>query len=116
MSDEPMLGETEQLLVEHKKRRESGLLQEYGRTVKKDGLDGIRALVWGIFDVSNVVFPMLGVALTMGLFLNMAGYGYYFDDSGFVIDTLNNIQQDQAFQAEAARMAADAFDTAGGIL
>jgi hypothetical protein len=116
MSNEPMLGETERLLLEHNRRRTSGVIQEYGRTVKKDGLDGLRALVWGIFDVTNIVFPVLGVALTMGLFLNMIGYGYYFDQSGLVIDTLNSIQQDQAFQVEAANMAAAAVDKAAGIL
>jgi hypothetical protein len=115
MSDEPMLGETERLLLEHNRRRASGIIQEYRRTVKKDGLDVLRAFVWGIFDVTNIIFPMLAVALTMGLFLNMMGYGYYFDQSGLVIDTLNRIQQDQAFQVEAAKMAAGAADKAAGM-
>jgi hypothetical protein len=116
MGDEPRLGETERLLLEHSHRRASGIVQEYGRTVRKDGLDGVRALVWGLFDVTNVAFPMLGVALTMGLFLNMIGYGYYFDQSGFVIDTLNKIQQDQAFQVEAVKMAVEAAEKAALLL
>ncbi|CAB9509693.1 expressed unknown protein [Seminavis robusta] len=114
MSDEPMLGDTERMLLETKERKESGIIQKYGQTVKNDGLDGVRAFVWGIFDVTNAIFPVLGVALTMGLFLNMAGYGYFFDTNhGLVVDTLQHIQQEQALQAEAARMATDAVNKAG---
>lgn len=115
MSDEPMqvqdVGETEQLLLARKEFKDKGLVQRLGKTVKKDGLDGVRAVVWKIFDVSNVVFPAMGVALSVGLFVNMMGYGYYFDtDSGLVVDTLSNIHQEQAFQAEAAKFAAAAAD------
>jgi hypothetical protein len=108
MSDEPYIGETEQLLLARKEFRDKGLVQRYGETVKKDGLDGLRAMVWKLFDISNVVFPALGAVLTLGLFLNMMGYGYYFDNSGLVIDTLQNIHQEQSFQAEAAKLAAGA--------
>ena len=114
MSDEHMrddlMGATERLLLEKKERKDLGLVQKVGCTVKKDGLDGVRAFVWGIFDVSNYVFPALGAALSFGLLLNMAGYGYYLDDGGVVIDTLQNIQQDQMFQQEAAKMAVDAIE------
>ena len=112
MSDEPVLGETEQLLLARKEFRDKGLVQKYGQTIKKDGLDGVRALVWGIFDVSNVVFPALGMMLSVGLFLNMFGYGYYFDDGALVIDTLKNISQEQFFQEEAAKLAAAASEQA----
>lgn len=114
MSDNPMgnVGVTERLLLEHKRSQELGLVQEYGCTVKKDGLDGVRAFVWGIFDVSNVVFPVMGVALSLGLALNLAGYGYYFDQGSLVVDTLQTIQQDQMFQEEVVKLAAGAVEQA----
>ena len=107
---------TEQhLLLEAKKRRELGLKQDIGVTVRKDGLDGLRALVWGIFDISQVVFGCLGVALTLGLLLNMMGYGYHVDWSSsqggvvvVVIDTLDHMRQDKFMAEEAARLAAEA--------
>ena len=113
MSDEPLqhdgvnIGATERLLLDHKRIGDLGLCQEYGKTVKKDGLDGVRAFVWGIFDVSNYVFPALGAAMSFVLLLNMVGYGYFFDDGSLVIDTLSNIQQEQFFQEEAIKLAAE---------
>ena len=111
-SDEPILGETEQLLLARKEIKDKGLVQQYGKTVKKDGLDGLRALIWGIFDVTNVVFPAMGMVLSVGLFLNMLGYGYYFDHGSLVIDTLQSISQEQFFQEEAAKLAAEAAEKA----
>lgn len=113
VSDEQVLGETEKLLLAHKERKDSGIIQVYGKTVKNDGLDDLRAFIWGIFDVSNVVFPLLGAALSLGLFMNLAGFGYYFDHGSLVIDTLQNIQQEQTFQMEAAKLAASAAEKAG---
>ena len=129
MSDEPMdlqqqqqpqqddnndrrMGETERLLVQRKQYKDSGLVQELGRTVRKDGLDGLRALIWAMFNVSNYVFPAMGAAMSLGLLLNMAGYGYFFDDGSLVIDTLANIQQEAMFQEEAAKLASGAIEAA----
>ena len=83
MSDEPLdadkmnnnVGPTEQLLLDFKDRQDSGVVQKYGKTVLNDGLDGVRAIVWGIFDMTNYVFPAMGLALSFGLVLNMMGYG-----------------------------------------
>jgi hypothetical protein len=103
MSDEPFdhpssssfsLGEAERRLLERKRAQDLGLVQELGRTIKKDGLDGIRAVVWSLYHASNVVFPMLFVGMMAGLCLNMAGYGYYWSDDGrIVLDTLDHIRQ-----------------------
>jgi len=112
VEQEQCLGATERLLLEKKKVEDLGLVQKYGETIKKDGFDGLRAFVWKIFDVSNYVFPALGVAMSFGLLLNMAGYGYYLDDGGVVIDTLQNIQEDQFFQEQVIKLAADAADKA----
>ena len=116
MSDEPMelngMGETERLLLKHRELIDSGVVQEMGRTIKKDGLDGVRAFVWVMFDVSNYVFPAMGAVLSFGLLLNMAGYGYFFDDGSLVIDTLQNIQQEAIFQEEVAKLAVDAVEKA----
>lgn len=102
-------GETERLLLEAAERRNLGLKQDFGQTIKGDGLDGLRALVWGLFDVSQVVFGCLGVALSLGLLLNVMGYGYFFDwdTGGVVIDTLDHIRQDKVMAAEAAKLAAE---------
>ena len=51
--------------------------------------------------------------LVAGLALNLASYGYYFDvNSGLVIDTLQNIHQEQQFASEVAKFAAAAADKA----
>lgn len=99
------IGATERLLLAAKRQRELGLRQEYGTTVKKDGLDGVRAAVWALFGVSQVVFTVLGVALTLGLALNMLGYGYYFENGNFVVDGIDHIRQQQLFQVEANNLA-----------
>ena len=106
-SDE-FMGATERLLLERAQRREQGLVQEYGRTIKKDGLDGLRAAVWGLFHASQAVFSVLGVALAVGLALNMAGYAYYMDDTGFHVDSFHHLEQVRFLEAEATRLAATA--------
>lgn len=116
MSDGPMdsnaMGETERLLMQRREHIDSGMVQEMGRTIKKDGLDGVRALVWAMFDVSNYVFPAMGAVLSFGLLLNMAGYGYFFDDGSLVFDTLQNIQQEAFFQEEVAKLTVDVVEKA----
>lgn len=107
-----MIGETERLLLDAKKRRTLGLKQEYGATIKKDGLDGVRAVVWQLFGLSNVIFGVLGVALSLGLMLNVVGYGYYFDapsPSFLVVDSLQNIALDKQLSMEAAKLAQQAM-------
>lgn len=118
MSDEPLdadnIGATEQLLLDFKDRQDSGVVQKYGKTVLNDGLDGVRAVVWGIFDMTNYVFPAMGLLLTMGLMLNMMGYGYFFDSEthGLVIDSLSNMQREAFFQQEVAKLAAEQVSSA----
>ena len=104
------IGETERLILEAAAQRGLGLKQELGKTIKKDGLDGLRAVVWGLFDASQFVFGCLAVALSAGLLLNLLGYGYFFDwdQGGFVIDTLDNIRQDKLMAAEAGKLASEA--------
>jgi len=103
---------TERLLLEAAARRNLGLKQEFGVTVKRDGLDGLRAFVWTVFDLSQVVFGVLGVALSLGLLLNLLGYGYYWEQGGgggggLVIDTLEHMRQDKIMAAEAVKLAVD---------
>ena len=40
----------------------------------------------------------LGALLSVGLLLNILGYGYAVTDHGLVIDTLENMRRDQQFQ------------------
>lgn len=106
--DEAGLGATERLLLEKARARDLGLVQEYGKTVKKDGLDGVRAVIWGIFHASQAVFSVLAVALMVGMALNMAGYAYYWDDAGFHVDTMHHLNEIRLFEAETARLASTA--------
>ena len=112
MSDEPLqnqkIGAAERLLLERKRIQDEGLVQELGRTVKKDGLDGLRALIWGMYDAYNVVFPVLAVFMFTGICVNLAGYGYYWDNdtNKMVFDTLEHIRQENVYQAELLRIAA----------
>ena len=107
------LGATERLLLERKYQQDAGLVQEYGRTIKKDGLDAVRAAVWALFHVSQTAFAVLAVAMTVTLALNMAGYGYYIDPvSGeFHLDTMQQIAQMRLLETETARLAAGAAET-----
>merc|ERR1711897_5807 len=95
------LGATERLLLD----KERGLVQKLGKTVKKDGLDGVRAIVWNLYFTANYVFTGLGILLMLGLTLNLAGYGYYFDNHGmFNVDTLEHIRQEKFFAEETAKL------------
>jgi hypothetical protein len=96
---------TEDLLLQVAERKRLGLRQEYGCTVKKDGWDSVRSAVWFLFDVSNVVFTFLGALLTMGLVLNLMGYGYFWDEQGrFTVQTLAEIRHDHIMDAELVRL------------
>lgn len=108
-AEETPLGATERILIAAKRAKDLGLVQRYGETVKKDGLDGLRKFVWAAFGVSeNFIFPTLGVLMVSSLFLHVLGYGYYFDESGsFVIDSLTHIRQANLFELEAARRAVE---------
>ena len=106
------MGATERLLMEKAYARDNGLVQRYGKTVKKDGLDGVRAAIWGIFHASQAVFGVLAVALVSGMALNAAGYAYYVHDAGFHGETfqqLNQMHQIQMLEAETARFATDSM-------
>jgi hypothetical protein len=104
-----ILGPTEQLLLLRSKQEQSLVRQEYGRTIQQDGWDGLRSMIWWIFQCTEYIFPLLGGLLTCGLILNLMGYGYYFDTTNvlstddttaatttttrLVIDTLEHIRQ-----------------------
>lgn len=103
-SDQPR--DTEDLLLEYSKQKALGLKQEYGETIKKDGLDGVRKVVWGIFRATEIVFPALGGLLTVGLFLNLLGYGYELTpDHGLVVQSLEAMRTDKQLQAAMIEMA-----------
>jgi hypothetical protein len=76
------LGETERLLLERADSRRRGLVSELGKTVRDDGLDHIRAVVWSLYEVTNVVFPLLAAFMVFKFTLQLTGYGvvYYWDD------------------------------------
>lgn len=129
-----VIGKTEQILLDYQTRKHASAennnsgsnnslqqpppkrtnIQEYGKTVRHDGFDGVRAVVWSVFQATEVVFPVLGFLLTCGLFLNLAGYGYYMDaDTGkFMVSSLNYIQQEQYLQLEATKLAVGAAERA----
>jgi hypothetical protein len=112
MSDEPLqsqqIGAAERLLLERKRIQDEGLVQELGRTIKKDGWDGVRALIWSLYGVSNVVFPVLAVVMFTGICVNLVGYGYYWDETTnkMVFDTLEHIRQENIYQQELLKIAA----------
>ena len=94
------MGPTELLLLQRQQSLQQGLKQEYGCTIKKDSYDVLRSVVWLLFDISNVIFPALGVLLTIGLGLNLfCGLGYYYDHTShtIVIDTLDHIRLQHQF-------------------
>jgi len=111
MADEPLsqdrIGDTERLLLERKRIQDLGLIQELGRTVRKDGLDGLRAFLWVLYHASNVVFPVLAVGMFAGICLNLTGYGYYWDQDShrLMIDTLQHIRQENIYQQELLKLA-----------
>jgi hypothetical protein len=91
-------------------QEQSLVRQEYGCTIQQDGWDGLRSMIWWIFQCTEYIFPLLGGLLTCGLILNLMGYGYYFDTTTtailsiddatttttttrLVIDTLEHIRQ-----------------------
>ena len=109
LSDEPIIDKTEQLLLDRKERIDSGIVQRIGKTVLNDGLDGVRSVVWGLYNVAEVLFPFLGACMFVSLLLNVLGYGYYFDDNGhFLFNTLDYIRQEQFYQGEFAKFTANA--------
>ena len=103
------IGATERLLLDRNRAlldKRNGVVQRFGKTIKKDGLDGVRDVVWKVYFASNYVFTGLGILLVMGLFINVAGYGYYVDNQTgmFMIDTFEHIKMEQFFANEAARL------------
>jgi hypothetical protein len=101
---------TEDILLRAAEVKRLGLRQEYGCTIKRDGLDPLRTLVWFVFDVSNILFAGLAVLLVLGMLLNMAGYGYFFDDQNqLVVQSLDTIRHDRAMDAEFARLSRETY-------
>ena len=94
------MGPTELLLLQRHQMCQEGLRQEYGCTIKNDPYDYIRSLIWFIFNISNIVFPTLGIILTIGLGLNLfCGLGYYYDTTShtIIIDTLEHLRFQNQF-------------------
>jgi hypothetical protein len=101
---------TEDILLRAAEVKRLGLRQEYGCTIKRDGLDFLRTLVWFVFDVSNILFAGLAVLLVLGMLLNIAGYGYFFDDQHqLVVQSLDTIRHDRAMDAEFARLSRETY-------
>ena len=89
------LGTTEWLLLQRHEMQQEGLRQDYGCTIKNDSYDVLRSAVWFLFDITNVIFPTLGLLLTIGLGLNLfCGLGYYYDTTShtIIIDTLEHVR------------------------
>jgi hypothetical protein len=59
----------------------------HGRTIQQDGWDGLRSMIWWLFQCTEYIFPILGGLLTCGLILNLMGYGYYFDTTTAILST-----------------------------
>ena len=101
-----VVGKTEQLLLDrcdaerHRRQgRDVVVVAEVGRTIRDDGLDPIRAFVWSLYKLSDVVFTTLAVLMMVKLALQISGYGvlYYWDDVHNVvpfiqIDTIQHLQ------------------------
>lgn len=81
-----------------------------GKTVRGDDFDGIRAMVWSLYGATNYIFPALGFLFFLKMVLQLAGYGFYFDEAekSFVVDTLEHIRF-----AEAAHNLVAMTDVAG---
>jgi hypothetical protein len=75
-----------------------------------DGLDGLRAMVWTIYGISNVVFPIMATVMMAGICLNLVDCGYYWanDSHKMMIDTLEHIRQQNTYQLELWRIAVKA--------
>jgi hypothetical protein len=71
------------------------VVQEYGCTIKNDGYDTIRSMIWFLFHMSNIIFPLLFLFFMINLSLNLfCEMGYYYNQNThtFVIDTLDHIR------------------------
>jgi hypothetical protein len=69
--------------------------------VKKEPSEFIKGLQRAGLTLSftwSYVNIALGALLSVGLLLNILGYGYAVTDHGLVIDTLENMRRDQQFQ------------------
>lgn len=61
----------------------------------------IGKLVNGIFYLFSYAIQFLGVAFSLGLLLNLCGYGYTVDmHRGVEIDRIDNIRRERQFQNE----------------
>ena len=57
----------------------------------------------------SYIIQFLGVAFSLGLILNICGYGYTFDfERGLEIDRIENIRKELQFRREIVRSANDA--------
>uniref|UniRef100_A0A7S3DUF6 Uncharacterized protein n=1 Tax=Entomoneis paludosa TaxID=265537 RepID=A0A7S3DUF6_9STRA len=56
-----------------------------------------------VIDGTSAVFSTLCLGISMGLVLNIFGYGYTFHDGDFRLDTLPQLRQDAQFRREINR-------------
>jgi hypothetical protein len=63
---------------------------EFKKGLQRAGLT--LSFTWSYLNIA------LGALLSVGLLLNILGYGYAVTDHGLVIDTLENMRRDQQFQ------------------
>mmetsp|Transcript_55399 Transcript_55399/g.134530 ORF Transcript_55399/g.134530 Transcript_55399/m.134530 type:complete len:173 (+) Transcript_55399:947-1465(+) len=92
---------SEQQQQQHDQDRDRDrVVAEVGRTIRGDGLDPIRAVIWSLYNVGqNIVFPTFAVLMMMKLALQISGYGvlYYWDEMHSVVpviqmDTVQHLQ------------------------
>lgn len=64
----------------------------------------LQKLGWGIYLLWSFCIWFLGSAFTVGLFLNLFGYGYTFSkDEGLRIDTIQQFRIERQFEMESQR-------------
>lgn len=68
----------------------------------------VKKAVWGVFLVWSYSLWFLGGVFSIGLLLNLCGYGYVFSkESGVRIDTITQLRQERQMQEESIRYRKD---------
>jgi hypothetical protein len=71
---------------------------------EKKELSPLQKVFWGVWGVWNYSFIIAGSALSIGLLLNVLGYGYSFDfEQGLEIEKMERMIEKQQFRAEMMR-------------
>ena len=64
----------------------------------------LQKIVWGAYLVWSFSLWFLGVALSLGLLLNLCGYGYIVTkEDGLRIDTITQLRKERQMQQESIR-------------